>query len=69
MLAAGDGGEKGEFVTVLQTMICRPVLTVDDPEESYRHGDLQKTYNIIDRRMVGQVEHLFIRAEGPQGCK
>lgn len=69
MLAAGDGGEECEFVTVLQAMICRPVLAVDYPEESDRRGNLQKTYNIIDRRMVGQVEHLFIRAEGPQGCK
>ncbi len=41
MLAACDGGEEGELVTVLQEMFGRHVLAVDDHEQPDRPGDLQ----------------------------
>jgi hypothetical protein len=66
-LAACDGREEGEVVTVLQDMVRGPVLAIDDLEEPDRPGDLKDMNDIINRRQGGQFEHLFIRAEGPQG--
>ena len=69
MLSARERGEEGEFVTVFKDILSRPMLAVDDPEEPDRAWDLEGTDDIIDRRAVGQFDHLFIRAEGPQGCE
>jgi len=48
-------------------MVRRPVLAVDDLEQPDGPGDLENIYGIVDRRLVGQLDHLFIGAEGPQG--
>jgi hypothetical protein len=68
-LAAGDGGKKGEFVSVVQYMVRGAMLTVDDPEKSDRCGDLHGTYNVINGRTVGKCGNLFIGAELTKRCK
>ncbi len=69
MLAACDGREEGEFVTVLQDMVKGSMLAVDDPEEPDRYGNPEDMNDVINRCLGGQFEHLLIGAEGPQGCE
>ena len=64
--AAGDRWEEGEVVTILQDMVRRLVLAVDDLEKSDRPGDLEDSNDVIDRRVVGKIDRLLIRSEGPQ---
>ena len=66
-IAACDGREEGEVVTVRQDMVCGPVLAVDDPEQPDRAGNPQRSNDIIDRRAIGKFDHLLVRAEGTQG--
>lgn len=41
MLAACNGGEQGELITVFQIIVGRHVFSVNDPEQPDRSGDLQ----------------------------
>ena len=62
-------GKEGEFVSVLQDIICETMFTVDDLEEPDRSGDVQGTYDVIDGRAFREYGRLFIGAELAQRRK
>jgi hypothetical protein len=67
--SSGYGGEEGELVSIFQDMIRRTMLTIDNPEDPDRSGDVQGLYDVINGRAFRKSGDLFIRAELAERCK